>query len=75
MKRFARIFFASLAFGLGAVVPTLVATAWETTYITHEEPQERSGPRFVNPYGPPTQGSPYADRDHRAYEYLKKNPC
>lgn len=74
MKRFARIFLAGLAFGIGAEVPTLVATALESPNAKYRdrEEQEDTRPRFANPYGPPTQGSPYADRDKRGAE---KNPC
>lgn len=62
--RLLRIFLAGLAFGIGAGGAHSYGQ-----YLQDSPPREQ--PRFVNPYGPPTQGSPYADRDSRR----QKNPC
>lgn len=57
-----------VGFALGAFIG--IAFAFHDEEAPRVQPYSSyPQPNFVNPYGPPTQGSPYADRDR------KKNPC
>ncbi len=61
-----------IGIGLGLGFSTAIGGFLDDFPPGGQREQEDNRPRFVNPYGPPTQGSPFAERDARSF---KKNPC